>query len=258
MLRRDAHHLQVGCHPGVVIPDRPGLYAFLRQLNGVRDLSALRRQRRRHFPDLTGDLDAVLRPLLASGAVIDRDATTATPVRPTARPTVRLHYDVAAMPLAAIVCHVLSDLDIAVGPEPDLTVVMSGGEPRRATLAEMVRSNLPHLIVTLDGPCVRIGPWVVPGQTPCTECLDLNRAAWDPAWSALVPQFGSPLRDSAVPPAVQLAGAAVLTDELARFAAGARPLTWSSVHQVGPGLNLRTVGDSAFHPRCGCSVLLAA
>ena len=43
MLRRDADHLQVGTSPGVVIADRPGLYPFLRGLDGTRDFAALSR-----------------------------------------------------------------------------------------------------------------------------------------------------------------------------------------------------------------------
>lgn len=254
VLRRDRSHLQLGCNPGVVIDDRPGLYAFLRHLDGIRDIDALRRHRRRHFPELADDIEQVLRPLLAVGAVVDLDTDAGGPPQP----AIGLRYDVAATGLAAVVGQALADLRIPVGPDPDLTLIISTGEPRRASLDAMVRSGAPHLAVVLDGPSVRIGPCVVPGRTPCVQCLDRHRSTWHPAWSALVPQFGQPISDTAVTPAVRLSAAAVISEEVARFAAGGRPLTCSCVLEVGPGLATRVVGDTAFHPRCSCAVLLAA
>ena len=254
VLRRDRSHLQLGCNPGVVIDDRPGLYAFLRHLDGIRDLQVLRRHHRRHFPELQGDVGDVLRPLLASGAVVDLDAD----VPDHRQPVIGLRYDVAATPLAAVVAQALADLRIPVGPDPDLTVIVATGEPRRVTLDEMVRSGVPHLVVVLDADAVRIGPCVVPGRTPCVQCLDRHRSIWHPAWPALVPQFGQPIARTAVTPTVRLAAAAVICEEVARFAAGGRPLSCSCVLAVGPALTTRVVGDTSFHPRCSCAVLLAA
>jgi hypothetical protein len=253
VFRRDTDHLQVGCNPGVVISDRPGLYAFLRHLDGVRDIPALRRHAARSFPDLEADVEDVVRELVASGIVIDADARNSTPM-----PTVGLRYDAPATNLAATVAHALTELGTPVGADPDVTIVLSTGEPRRRPLAEMVRAATPHLCVVLDGEAVRIGPWVVPGRTPCVECLDLHRSTWDPAWPALVPQFGRAPHVVGVPAHVQLAAAAVIVAEVARVASDARPLTWSSVLTVGPSLEARATSGSTFHPRCGCSVLLAA
>lgn len=253
-MRRDPTHLLVGCNPGVVLPDRPGLYAFLRRLDGTADVATLRRQRGRQFGDLTGDLMQVLRPLLALGLIVDLDAGAAE----TRQPTVGLRYDTAATALAGSVGQALADLHVDVGPEPDVTVVLSGAEPRRAPLAAMVRAGQAHLTVSLNGPTVRIGPWVVPGRTPCVECLDLHRATWDPVWSALVPQFGQRVRSSAVSAAVRLAAAGVVIDEIARFTAGVPPRSWSSVLVVDSGLQATVAARSVFHPRCSCAVLLAA
>jgi hypothetical protein len=253
VFRRDTGHLQVGCNPGIVIPDRPGLYAFLRHLDGVRDVDALRRQAAQAFPELESDVDEVVGPLLAAGILVDADAQSKGPL-----PTVGLRYDPLAGGFAATVASALTELGCGVGADPDVTVLLSTGEPRRRTLAGMVRSAMPHLCAVLDGESVRIGPWVVPGHSPCVECLDLHRAAWDPAWSALVPQFGRPPHASGVPAHVLLAAAAVVVAEIASFAGDTLPLTSSSVLLVGPSLEVRAIADSAFHPRCSCSVLLAA
>jgi hypothetical protein len=252
VFRRDPRHLQVGCAPGVILPDRPGLFALLRRLDGVRDLTALRRIAKHAFPELEVGIEEALRPLIAAGLVVDVD------VPPRTMPTVGLRYDPPATALAGTLADSFSQLGAGVGPDADVTVVLSTGEPRRGTLAGMVRSGRAHLCVVLDGARVRIGPWVLPGHTPCLECLDLHRSAWDPAWLALVPQFGHPPPDTAVTAAVRLAAAAVVVEEVDRFADGARPKTCSSVFQVGPGLDVRVVAESAFHPRCGCAVFLAA
>lgn len=118
LLRRDATHLQVGTSPGTVFDDRPGLRLFLRLLNGARDVDQLRRLVRSDVPELEGDVDDVLRPLLACGAVVD--ASLLQIRRPRLR--VALHEDASSRPLARAIGHALADLGIgSLGPpDPDL------------------------------------------------------------------------------------------------------------------------------------------
>src|SRR5690606_5325555 len=66
---------------------------------------------------------------------------------------------------------------------PGLTLVTSTRvEPDRALTELLVRRDLPHLVVRLDQQTARLGPMVIPGRTPCLNCLDLLQAAADPLW----------------------------------------------------------------------------
>jgi len=243
----------VGTNPGVVIRDRPGLYPLLLSLDGIRDLDALRRRARRGIPELTVDVAEALAPLIAAGLVVDN--------APAARPSLRVDvaHDGPSSSLAGTLSALLTGAGIAVGPDPDLLVILSSGEPGRVALADAVRCGVSHLLVVLDGENVRIGPLVVPGRTPCLGCADLHRATWDPGWPALVPQFGR-----AVPHDVS-----VLTQNIAATEVAATCLEFADASrhdQFQPG-RIRTVrsdrrvrfdGHAAFHPRCACSLLCAA
>ena len=172
LLRRDATHLQVGTSPGTVIDDRPGLRPFLRLLNGVRDVEQLRRLVRIEVPELHADVDDVLGPLLACGAVVDASGLFVR--RPRLR--VALHDDAGSRPLARAIGHALADLGIGSldPPDADLLLVVSCGEPPCAVFDQARRHRISHLPVVIDEERVRIGPVVIPGLTPCLTCLDLH------------------------------------------------------------------------------------
>ncbi len=147
LLRRDATHLQVGTSPGTVIDDRPGLGAFLLLLNGARDVDQLRRLVHSEVPELEGDVDDVLRPLLACGAVVDASGLNVR--RPRLR--VALHGDAGSRPLSRAIGHAHERCS----------------SRRGATASATCR-------VVIDEDRVRIAPVVIPGLTPCLTCLDLH------------------------------------------------------------------------------------
>ncbi len=258
MLRRDATHLQVGTSPGTVIDDRPGLGAFLRLLNGARDVDQLRRLVRAEVPELDGDVEEVLRPLLACSAVVD--ARTLHVRRPRLR--VALHDDASSRPLSRAIAHALTDLGMRSldAPDPDLLLVVSCGEPSRAVFEQAHRHGITHLMVVLDEDRVRIGPLVIPGVTPCLTCLDLHRTDWDHAWPALLPQLG---RSSwSIPPAIPTplayAAAAEVGVEVLALAAGSRPRTAGRALALGPRHDDRNTWPVKFHHGCACALLPAA
>lgn len=258
LLRRDATHLQVGTSPGTVIDDRPGLRSFLRLLNGVRDVEQLRRLVRSDVPELEGDVDDVLKPLLACGAVVD--ARSLHVRRPRLR--VALHEDAASRSLGRAIGHMLTDLGIRTldSPDPDLLLVVSCGEPARAVFDEAHRHGICHLPVVLDEDRIRVGPLVIPGVTPCLTCLDLHRTDWDRAWPALLPQLGrsrSPL-PPVLPVPLRYAAAAEVTIEVQAVAAGSRPRTAGQVLALGPAHDARVAWPVAFHHGCACALLPAA
>ena len=131
----------------------------------MRDVGRLRQVVASAVPELEGDVDDALRPLLACGAVIDARPMTAR--RP--RLSVALHDDTGSRRLARAIGHVLADLGIRSldALDPDLLVVVSCGEPARAVFDQALRQGIAHLLVVLDEDRVRIGPLVIPGLTPC-------------------------------------------------------------------------------------------
>ena len=251
VLRRDIDHLQVGTSPGVILHDRPGLYPFLRSLDGTRDLPTLRRHAPVEHPELGAEVDEVLAPLIAAGVVIDLPDVAPPRLR------VSLAHDGPSTGLAQLVGTLAAAVNIDVLPDADLTVTISSGEPPRAPLIDAVSAGVAHLIVVVDGEDVRIGPFVVPGRTPCLGCLDLHRSGWDPIWPALVPQFGSAQRH-ALDVLTEHAAAAEVAAQCLQFAHDEVPRTASEVIAVGADRTTRTVTPSHFHPRCPCTLLSAA
>ena len=249
----------MGTSPGIVIDDHPGLRAFLRLLDGVRDIERLRRLARAEVPELDADAADVLRELLACGAVID--AATLHARAPRIR--ISLHDDAASRPLSRAIAVVLADLGFGHldPPEPDLLLVVSCGEPARTVFDEAQRHGITHLMVVTDEDRIRVGPLVVPGITPCLTCLDLHREDWDHAWPALVPQLGrsawaiTPPRLSAP---LRFTTAAEIGVEVLALATGARPRTFGRVLALGPQHDERTTWPVAFHHGCACALLPAA
>ncbi len=258
LLRRNATHLQVGTSPGTVIEDRPGLRSFLLLLNGARDVDQLRRLVRSEVPELDDDVDDVLRPLLACGAVVD---ASRLPVR---RPRlgVALHDDHGGRPVTHAIGHALADLGLGSldASDPDLLIVVSCGEPSRAVFDQARRHRVSHLPVVIDENRVRIGPTVIPGVTPCLTCLDLHRTDWDHAWPALLPQLGRSRSSLApmLPVPLRYAAAAEVTVEVQAVAAGSRPRTAGQVLALGPAHGARDAWPVAFHHGCTCALLPAA
>jgi hypothetical protein len=71
---------------------------------------------------------------------------------------------------------------------PDLAVLT--GRPDPVLLDELMRHRVPHLVAHADEAIGVVGPLVVPGLTACVRCLDLSKAARDPAWPRILAQAG--------------------------------------------------------------------
>jgi hypothetical protein len=227
----------------------------LLSLDGTRDLDALRRRAHREIPDLQVDVADALAPLIAAGLVVD----TAPRTRPSLR--VDLAHDGPSTGLARTVTELLAEAGVAVGPDADLVVIVSSGEPDRTALADAVQCRVNHLVVVLDGDVVRIGPLVVPGQSPCVGCADLHRATWDPGWLALVPQFGRSIPHSTPDLLAQHVAAAEVAATCLDLADPPEPGRRSrpvQIRTIGPDRKVRVDGHAAFHPRCACALLSMA
>lgn len=60
-------------------------------------------------------------------------------------------------------------------------------EPRRA--AALMGSDVPHVPLLFTGTGAEVGPFVVPGRTPCLACIAAHRRDADPAWPHLAAQL---------------------------------------------------------------------
>jgi bacteriocin biosynthesis cyclodehydratase domain-containing protein len=81
---------------------------------------------------------------------------------------------------------------------PDLAVIT--GRPDPVLLAALMRDRVPHLVVHADEAIGVVGPLVTPGRSACVRCVDLAKAARDPAWPRILAQAGGM---SPVPAATQ-------------------------------------------------------
>ena len=129
-------------------------------------------------------------------------------------------------------------------------------EVDRAIADTLLRADQPHLVLRpwLGG--VLLGPLVVPGVTPCLSCLDLSRAATDPAWPRLLAQLNR-RPDRPDPVALAWAGATVAVQLLSWLRNGDSELLATTVELSPPGYSL-DVRRWRMHPGCGCSWPVAA
>jgi len=247
LLRRDARTLQVGTSPGVPVRDRPGLARVLRLLDGSLPLPVLAELVARDVPEFADDLHAVLRELGAAGAVLD-------PVSAPPSPRVAVRHDRSTPDFAALLIDALGP----VPAEPDLEILVSAGEPGRSTVEHLVGAGIAHLPVVLDERRVRIGPLVVPGATPCLGCHDAHRAAADPGWRALIPQFErGRLLACGLAPGVLLRAAAEVLHQVHCLRNGARPPALGRVVSVTSPHDVPEVEDVPFATDCACRLLAA-
>lgn len=270
VLRRDASHLQVGTSPGVVVADRPGLHELLLSLDGAHDVASLARS----CPAVV-DLQRLLDELVACGVVVDgsrwdpRHLDEARAHGPSFSIDRRLalrvaiHHDSGTAPFTRVLREVLASTGVGQldASDPDLLVVVSAGEPSRDVFAAAGRGRIPYLSARLDEDKVVLGPFVVPGLSPCVGCDDLDRIDWDPAWAALLPQLGT-RRTRHNPPATGAlllhAAAVELAATVVAAADGTAIPLVGRVRTLGPHLHERFDRPVRFHPRCACALLPAA
>jgi ThiF family protein len=69
---------------------------------------------------------------------------------------------------------------------PDLAVIT--GRPDPVLIAALMRDQVPHLVVHADEAIGVVGPLVLPGRSACVRCVDLSKAARDPAWPRILAQ----------------------------------------------------------------------
>jgi hypothetical protein len=136
------------------------------------------------------------------------------------------------------------DLGIRVGTEP---------ATGRSTGAA---SEHPHLTVTVRETGVDVGPLVVPGLTPCLECLDRQQADGNSTWYSAAEALARQ-RIEAAPGGVETSAAVVAAGiaagQVLAFLDGVvEPTTWSAVVSLRAADGYLGQKSLSFHPGCGC------
>ena len=83
---------------------------------------------------------------------------------------------------------VLVERDTALD-EIDVAVVIADGALDPTELAPLVGADVPHLPVVPRPGGVDVGPLVVPGESACFSCVELERSERDAAWPAIADQL---------------------------------------------------------------------
>ncbi|MFI5426165.1 hypothetical protein [Aeromicrobium sp. UC242_57] len=198
--------------------------------------------------------------LAARGAVVD-----ASSVEHLHRSTWSIGFDAdpGCRPIVDATRHILSTAGLTRlrSSEPDLLVVCSRGEAARSRFERPSLFGTPHLAVVIDEDRVRTGPFVRPGLTPCVGCHDLHRTAWEPAWPALLHQFGRSsvaVGPTALAAPTAHAAAVEIAVDILAVVDGQRPRTTGHCLLVGPQHDERMTWSVPFHPGCSCDLLAAA
>jgi hypothetical protein len=126
---------------------------------------------------------------------------------------------------------------------PDLAVLAGPGAPGAwadpVTLAELMRLRVPHLAAGADEAIGVVGPLVEPGRSACLRCVDLSKAARDPAWPVILAQAGGSGDGPAVAP--QACGTVLAAATAALAAAQALAFIDRAVPLVTAGGTLEVV-----------------
>ena len=140
------------------------------------------------------------------------------------------------------------------GQVPDVVVVVFDEVADSVRTVRLMVEGVAHLVVTVREGDVVVGPFVLPGQTPCITCLDTRRTELDPLW----PQVRDQLRDAAaqVPPAQEsstaAASAALAAAGVLAHLDGRQPVTAGACIEVSVPDAVPRLREWSMHPDCGC------
>jgi bacteriocin biosynthesis cyclodehydratase domain-containing protein len=141
----------------------------------------------------------------------------------------------------------------ASAARPDLVVLTARHLPELQ--AELMRDQIPHLVVSASEAIGIVGPLVMPGRTACLRCLDLLRTDHDPAWPLILAQLaGRPPGPLSCDAPLAAAVAAQATSQALAFidwAPSAVAVTNGTLELVLPSWQWRRRTWSP-HPECSC------
>ncbi|MBO0897844.1 ThiF family adenylyltransferase [Arthrobacter sunyaminii] len=137
----------------------------------------------------------------------------------------------------------------------DLAVVV-GGPPIAGRQTGLPTREHPLLSVTVHEAGIDVGPLVVPGLTPCLECLELQLIDGDSTWHDASEALGRQqveARPAGEETAGAVSAAGTAAAQVLSFLDGVvQPVTWSAVLSLRAADGYAGLKRLAFHPKCGC------
>jgi bacteriocin biosynthesis cyclodehydratase domain-containing protein len=178
-------------------------------------------------------------------------ATAPPATAPSAAPSAAAHPAAAATPPPSAAAS--PRMTPASAARPDLVVLTARHLPELQ--AELMRDQVPHLVVSASEAIGIVGPLVIPGRTACLRCLDLFRTDHDPAWPLILAQLaGRPPGPLACDAPLAAAVAAQATSQALAFidrGPSAVAVTNGTLELVLPSWQWRRRTWSP-HPECSC------
>jgi hypothetical protein len=152
---------------------------------------------------------------------------------------------------------------------PDVVVTVAAGATDPGTALDLLGADVAHLPVVVREADAAVGPFVVPTvpggdapPQPCVRCVDLHRAAVDPAWPVVLAQLTArPRPGTATAPGAPAVLSAVTgglaAAEVLAHLDGHAPRTLGAQYEIPlPEVEPR-LRRWAAHPDCGCAALAA-
>lgn len=167
-----------------LLSDRPGLIPVLRALESGHSRDHIERLIETHAWDTS--LDTFLAELERINAI---DTPAAQRLR------VRVKHDRQTEHFVRLFGLIAEDhCNVSPYPEDteDVVVMIAASEPPREMFRTLMTARVPHVLVVFDADVIHVGPFVVPGVSPCVDCFDLHQGRWHPEWPLVVAQTGGP------------------------------------------------------------------
>lgn len=111
----------------------------------------------------------------------------------------------------------------------------------------VTNAQIPHVLGDYPGGTPRLGPFIVPGTTPCLACIEPQALDDDPL-AATTPSADPPRDDSA-----QGLLQSFLLQDLLTWLRGELPWTWARTILLGTNPQTSRLRDWLRHPECTCT-----
>jgi hypothetical protein len=145
---------------------------------------------------------------------------------------------------------VAASVEAAEATECELAVAIGHYVLDPALHGLWLRRDITHLPVVYGNSSIAIGPFVVPGLTPCLYCLQRHASDADPAWPAISAQLWGRKSPADTELMAGEAAAIVAREVVARLGADRGHRSSQLVIEAATGA--RSHREFEFHPDCGC------
>lgn len=136
-------------------------------------------------------------------------------------------------------------LEMTTDPDQASVAILIGTQIHLA--GSFTDSGVPHLLADFPGGTPRLGPFVVPGQTPCLSCISLQ------GYDATSYPHPGEAPESPLDPVTTALAAHFLIRELSTWLDRRTPWTWARTILLGVNPDLSQIHTWLRHPECACT-----